>query len=102
MNNTSATHETPVGIWSSSFTAEALRDRLVEFALSRRIVAVRYSWKSEVFKPLLIGRISLVQSAYVAILMSLRSEVRFVPLSAIVSVEPLVNRRPKNPPEGPP
>ena len=89
---------TPPGTWTSAVNIEDLRERLVEFALARKIIVVRYIWRTETFRPLLVGRVAMVQTTTLGLLLTQKTELRFVPLSAIVTAEPLQTRRQKSAP----
>lgn len=63
-----------------------LRDRLVEHALSRAVVIVRYRFMGNDFLSLVVGKVGMVQTEHVAITMCLRADVRVIPIANIVSV----------------
>ncbi len=63
-----------------------LRGQLVDHALARTSVVVRYRWQREPFTSIVVGRVSMVQIAHVAIVLCQRADVRVLPIACITSV----------------
>jgi len=98
-NAMTTTEPTPLDLQPTPL--DLLRERLVAYALAHTLVSIRYVWRGDFFHPLVIGRIAVVQANHIAVVVTIKADVRIIPVEGILCVAPLPSRRRKHSPSLP-